>query len=154
MRFILGAALSLPLLILVSAAPTGNLKDELRPLVEETHLRILQKEVNNGFALAKSIVNNRVADQEIITFWQNYIKNWEFRNESLLQNVTQCNEFHNQTAHLNIKIHTYNKYTNGDFFILNKNFTDFTKDRLAVFETKATEIIRVAKEAGYANQSY
>ncbi|XP_034473782.1 uncharacterized protein LOC117781151 [Drosophila innubila] len=89
MRIIL-VTVSLALLVIVSAVPVSNFKDELKDAAEQTFFEINSK-------------------------YREYIPTGKF----IIPKLTEMNEF--------------------------------AEDRLAEFQSRATEMIRVAKEAGYTD---
>lgn len=147
-------ALSLSLLILVNTAPTGSskLRNDLREIAEQTDLLLRQDYAQFIINIAHLVVDTKVAEQAELEDCQHLIDRWGSRNASWLQDTAQYREFVDQFVSLYHKDRV-DYYTHGVHADLRIKLIKLTADRLAEFETRATEMICVAKEAGYTDDS-
>lgn len=110
--------------------------------------------LESTFTVAQMIVDNRIADQSEIKNFQNFIEQWSSRKVNLLQNATQLNEYQIQWYNLLPKfpkkqvVSRLDEYTKGAFSVLQTKVYELVADQYEAFETKSTEMIRVAKETG------
>jgi len=150
MRFILVLALSLTLLILVEAAPNKNLRRDLRRIAEHTDYLLEQDYVRFALAAAKLFVDNK-SDPSVFHNWQHFIDLWDSQNErySMISNTKQLiNHFMQITPPAQLDENIRNAYME-----LNNTDKKRSANRIAEFETKANEMIRMAKKAGYSDDS-
>jgi len=93
MRFISVVGLILPLVILVIAAPITNFRNELREMAAQTELLLSQDNAKSILISLKSVVDTKVAHQDVIDDCQRIIDQWASRNESWVQDDTQFKAF-------------------------------------------------------------
>ncbi|XP_034471682.1 uncharacterized protein LOC117779557 [Drosophila innubila] len=151
MRIIL-VTVSLALLVIVSAVPVSNLKDELKDAAEQTFIRINQEAIRQIFSVAKTILDNNMIEPPDMEKMQHFVDHWQTRNESFAQNAKQVFTFEMDFVEILSKYLDDSPVANVWFANVSE-MKKFAGDRFAEFQSRATEMIRVAKEAGYTDDS-
>ncbi|XP_034475498.1 uncharacterized protein LOC117782584 [Drosophila innubila] len=149
MRIIL-VTVSLALLVIVSAVPVSNFKDELKDAAEQTFMRMGQEAVRRTFPMAKTILDNNLIEPPDMEKMQHFVDHWENRNESLAQNAKQVFTFERDFVEILSKYREDSPVAKV-FIPKLMEVNEFAEDRLAEFQSRATGMIRVAKEAGYTD---
>ncbi|XP_034471678.1 uncharacterized protein LOC117779554 [Drosophila innubila] len=151
MRIIL-VTVSLALLVIVSAVPVSNLKDELKDAAKQTFIRIDQWAIRRIFSMAKTILDNNMMEPPDMEKTQHFVDHWESRNNSLAQNDMQIVSFEMDFMEIMSKYPEDSPVANVGLANVSE-MKKFAGDRLAEFQSSATEMIRVAKKAGYTDDS-
>ncbi|XP_060666248.1 uncharacterized protein LOC132798412 [Drosophila nasuta] len=153
MRCILLLVLTLSL---ASTAPTrNNLKDDLRKAIEEPYLLLRRQNVWAGIQISQKVIDTQRIKQEYIASWQTFHDKLTYVNETWAENGPKLGYVLNEVIGLQPTTRSridMNYYTNGAFDVIESKNLELKTPIFAEFETKAKEIIRVYREAGYTNK--
>ncbi|XP_060666144.1 uncharacterized protein LOC132798341 [Drosophila nasuta] len=135
------------LLSIVGAAPTNDLKHDLREAAEDAQIPINKDEIGTLIILAKSIVSHNIAPKEEIDQWQSYSDKLSTWNVTFTRDYARLEE----TDLPKFSKAKLDRYTNGEYSKLKSNFLARRAQRYSTFKVNALEILEAAEKAGIAH---